>query len=65
MAITLPDEQPNANTVTPTKLLTAQGASTTDLGMLASRLDINTNQRILLSDGTNNRLLLGYGAGLF
>lgn len=63
--IVLPDEQPQTNIPKPIELTSAQGQSTVDMGMLAARLDINTQQRILLSDGTNQRLLLGYGAGLF
>jgi hypothetical protein len=63
--IAFPDEQPNSGIPKPIELTTAQGQSTIDMGMLASRLDINTQQRILLSDGSFNRLLLGYGSGLF
>lgn len=62
MAIVLPDEKEGK---TVESLISAQGASTTDMGMLASRLDLNTAQKILLNDGTNDRILFGYQAGGF
>lgn len=63
MAITLPDEKQGESKVE--ELIAAQGGSTKDMGMLASRLDVNTNQRILINDGTNDRILIGYQSGGF
>lgn len=53
--ITLPDEQQGK---TVAELISATGASTSDMGMLASRLDLNTAQKIII----NNAILIGYVA---
>lgn len=46
-------------------LINTDGHISEQMGMLAQRLDLNTSQRILINDGTNDRILIGYNAGAF
>lgn len=59
MAIVFPDEKGVSQGGTSEKIA-SQGESTVDMGMLAARLDVNTNQRILINDGSNDVILIGY-----
>lgn len=57
MAIIFPNEVQAPDTNRPVSLDISQVGG---LGMLDSVMDLNTNKRILISDGSNNRILIGY-----
>lgn len=68
MAILFPDEQTGVaappNPLNQVNISTG-GTTPTAMGMIGNVLDVNTDKQILINDGTNDRILIGYQLGGF
>lgn len=67
MAILFPDEQVGVSAPSPLEEvnISTGGTTPTAMGMIGNVLDLNTDKQILINDGTNDRILIGYQPGGF
>lgn len=67
MAILFPNEQEGVSAPNPLNdvNISTGGTTPTAMGMIGNVLDVNTDKQILINDGTNDRILIGYQLGGF
>lgn len=61
--ILFPDEDPSQPQIAPSKVVV--GATAKDMGMISIVMDVNNEKRIIINDGTVDRILIGYDSGGF